>query len=361
MVSHNYASLPLGHWAGADFQGTASQYRGVGADADIPDQYRFLRGVVHLLRRRMAQLEKSGESEDGDVAIFVLKPGPPVSFPNAPREPMIDNGLTMVVGRLWLTAAAVASAHYVDLPQNVSDDELFSFVADELGLGSQPALFFDRRTVAPELRWYPCGLGDPDKVEVKPLMGDVDSDDVFAAIDKLYRECLVTPASLPLGGNVWNDASKFWPHENVESLIQSHVKITLVSRFPFCTIRHEQTQQTGRSDLEIEQTIPFSDSAFVRHAIIELKVLRSFGSKGSPVSNSEVDQWIEDGVEQAAAYRAVKSARWSTLCCFDMRRIDTGYDKCFAHVRDCASKKDVTLWRWFLYESAASYRKAMSI
>ena len=304
-------------------------------------------------------MEQSGESDEGDVAIFVLKPGPPVSFPNAPREPMIDNGLTMVVGRLWFTAAAVASAHYVDLPQDASDDGLFSFVTDELGHGSQPALFFDGRTVSPELRWYPDGLGEPDNVEVKPLMGDVNADDVAAAIDKLYLDCLVTPVSLPLGGTLWSNAASFWPREHVESVVQSHVKISLVSRFPFCTIRHEQTQQTGRSDLEIEETDPFNHNSVVRHAIIELKVLRSFGSTGSPVSNSDAKEWIEEGVRQAAAYRAVKSAGWSALCCFDMRRTDAGYDACFAHVRDSAATKEVTLWRWFLYESSYSYRRAM--
>ena len=359
MASSNYTGQGLGRWAGGDFQETVSQHRGVGADADIPDEYRFVTGVVHLLRRRMAELEKRGASDDGDVAIFVLKPGPPVTVPDASREPMVDNGRTMVVGRLWFTAAAVVSAHYVDLPRNASDDELFSFVADDLSLGSQPALFFDGRTVSSELRWYPEGLGDPDNVEVKPLTGDVTPDDVFAAVDKLYWECLVTPVSLPLGGNLWSDPSKYRPRENVESLLQSHVKISLVSRFPFCTVRHEQTQQTGRSDLEIEQADPFDRTSFIRHAIIELKVLRSYGSKGSPVSSSEVDKWIEEGVRQAAAYRAVKTARWSALCCFDMRRTDPGYEACFNHVRDCAVAKDVTLWRWFLYESSASYRQAM--
>ena len=359
MASHNDTSLALGRWAGADFQGTASQHRGVGADSDLPKEYRFVRGVVHLLRRRRAQLEQSGESDEGDVAIFVLKPGSPVSFPNAPREPMIDNGLTMVVGRLWCTAAAVASAHYVELPQDASDDELFAFVTEELGLGSRPALFFDRRTVAPELRWYPDGLGDPDNVEVKPLMGDVSAGAVSEAIDKLYLECLVTPVSLPLGGALWNNVANFWPRDNVESVLQSHVKISLVSRFPFCTIRHEQTQQTGRNDLEIEETDPFNHNSVVRHAIIELKVLRSFGSKGSPVSNSDAKKWIEEGVRQAAAYRAVKSVGWSALCCFDMRRADAGYEACFAHVRDGAATKEVTLWRWFLYESSGSYRRAM--
>ena len=359
MVSHNYPRAALGRWTDADFQTTATEHRGVGADTDIPDEYRFLRGVVHLLRRRMAQLRNSGEAENPDVAIFVLKPGPPPSFPDAAREPMIDNGLTMVVGRLWFAAATVASAHYVDLPRNVDDDGLFRFVSDELSLGSQPTLFFDGRIVSPELRWYPAGLGDPNNVEVKPLEGDVSADEVFVAIDNLYRECLVTPGSLPSGGTLWKDASRFHPRDNAESIVQSHLKTCLVSRFPYCTIRHEQTQQAGRDDLEIEQSDPFNDNAFIRHAIIELTILRSYRSTGSTVSNSENKGYIDEGVRQVAAYRAVKSARWSALSCFDMRTTDAGDNACFAHVHNLASTNGVILWRWFLYESSKSYREAM--
>ena len=142
-------------------------------------------------------------------------------------------------------------------------------------------------------------------------------------------------------------------------MVQAHVKISLVSRFPFCTIRHEQSQQTGRNDLEIEEADPFDNNSVVRHAIIELKVLRSFRSTGTPVPEADADESIKEGIQQAAAYRAVKSAHWSALSCFDMRSNDAGYDACFSHVKEYASKKDVVLWRWFLYESSASYRKAM--
>ena len=209
MASQNYNSPTLGPWSGADFEETASHHRGVGADSDLPDEYRFLRGVVHLLRKRMAQSDNSAVEEDGNVAIFVLKPGPPASSPNAPREPMIDSGRKIVVGKLWFVAASVASAHYVDLPQDVSDDVLFSFVTDQHCLGSQPALFFEGRTPSPQLRWYPNGLGNPDNVVVKPLVGNVSTDEVFAAINRLYQECLVTPVSLPLGGTLWTNSAAF--------------------------------------------------------------------------------------------------------------------------------------------------------
>ena len=349
----------LGTWADGNFEATVSQYGGIGANADVPDEIRFMAGVAQLLQRRKAESNARGELSDDDIAIFVLKPVPPNSVAHALRVPMLDNGLTMVGGRLWFTAAAVVSAHYVELPQDSKDADRFSYVVDQLNLGSQPTLIFDPRTSSPQLRWYPKGLGNPDIVELKPLTGDVSPEAVYETIDRLYMHCLVTPTSLPYGGNLWNDAAKCWPQESAEALVQSHLKIALVSTFPFCTVRHEQTQQTGRNDLEIEEPDPLDRSHVTRHATIELKVLRSFGSTGLAVSDARIDEWIEEGVLQAWAYRENKSAQWSALCCFDMRKEDPGNQACFAHVLQDAATKEINLWRWFLYSSSANYREAM--
>ena len=354
MANNSDPSNPLGRWAGGDFKATVSQYGGIGGDADFSEEIRFVTGVVQLLRRRMTEAE---ESDDSDIAIFVLKPSPPDSIPNALRVPMLDNGRTMVNGRLWFTAAPVVSAHYVELPQGFNDDERFAYVADNLDLGSQPTLIFDPRTKSPQLRWYPEGLGQPNNVEFMPLAGNVDPEDVFNAIDQLYRECFVTPSGLPQGVNLWRNANGYWPQENAEALIQSHLKAGIVLRFPYCKVRHEQPQQAGRSDLEIGQPDPFDRSVVTQHAVIELKVLRSFGSTGLTVSDSQTKEWIQEGVQQAAAYRDEKSARWSALCCFDMRRHDAGDNECFAHVQGLATTLDVMLRRWFLYASSAAYRR----
>ena len=271
---------------------------------------------------------------------------------------MVDNGRTMVVGRLWFTAAAVVSAHYVELPNDTDDDGRFSYVANDLDLGSQPTLIFDPRTVSPLLRWYPEGLSQPDNVELKPLAGDVNPNDVFDAIDLLYQECFVTPISLPQGINLWCEAGRHWPRRDAEALVQSLLKAGLVLRFPHCTVRHEQTQQAGRTDLEIEQSDPLDNTVVRRQAIIELKVLRGFGSKGATVSEAYTREWIQKGVQQAAAYRANKNARWSALCCFDMRVDDAGDTACFTHVIEDATRLEVRLKRWFLYASSEDYRVA---
>ena len=324
-----------------------------------PMRPRFLTGVVQILRRRVAESEAKGESDENDIAIFVLQPDPPEDIPNSLRVPMLDNGLTVVVGRLWVTAPAAISARYVDLPQDTNDDGRFSYVTKELALGSRPTLVFDPRTKSPELRWYREGLGNPDRVEVMPLRGGVSPNDIFDAIDWIYKTSFITPAAMSPPSLLWTSASKNWPHQNAEALIQGLLTVGLATKFPYCTVRQEQPQIAGRTDLEIEEPNPLDRSIITRHAILELKVLRSFRSTGTTVTDSDVRKWIREGVEQAAAYRTDKNPRWSVLCCFDMRKEDEGDTACFTHVQECASALDIMLKRWFLYSNYPDYRKAL--
>ena len=348
----------IGSWTGGDFEGTVARYAGIGDDTDISDESRFVSGVVQLLIKRTAELDARGESENTDIAIFVLRSIPPDSVSEARRVPMFDNGRTVVVGRLWFTSAPVASAKYVSLPADDDDDARFSFVTDELELGSQPTLIFDPRTSTPELRWYPYGLGQADNYELMPLSGNVNPQDVFEAIDHLYRECFVTPGSLPLVQLLWQEPDRHWPNRLAEKMLQSHLKSGLVLRFPYCKVRHEQTQTSGRTDLEIEQPHHPDRSTVTRHGIMELKVLSSYGSTGSTVSDVESERKIVEGVQQAAAYRNDKESRWTSLCCFDMREVNIGDSQCFAHVREFADDQAVELRRWFIYANSALYREA---
>ena len=359
MANDNDTSTELGRWEGGDFEATVSLSGGVGFGADLPEVNRFVTGVVQLLRRRAAELERSCESDDVDIAVFVLKSLPPDSITNAQREPMFDSGLIKVNGRLWFTTASVASGYYVNLPQG-SDNERFSYVANVPGLGTQPTLLFEPRTMAPELRWYPEGLGKPEKRELLPLEGVVEPGDVLSAIDQVYKQCFIVPGGLPQGVSLWHDSSRYWPLEDAESQVQSYLKVGLAMKFPYCTIRHEQTHLTGRTDLEIEQQDTLDRSVYVRHAVLELKVLRSFWSTGSTVSDTKTKEWISEGVRQAAAYCSENGFQWSALCCFDMRENDVGDGASFAHVRERADSLDVMLKRWFLYASAAELRRAVT-
>ncbi len=350
------SSVSLGTWEGDDFRSTAWRTAGIGVNADLPDESRFPSEVVKLLNKRSMELERRGEQEDDDLAIFLLAPEPPETHANASWEPMLDNGRSKLIGRLWFTPAAVISAHWIPLPDG-SDEVRFRYVTDELKLPTRPALIYEARTTPPTLRWYPCGLGQQDNVEPVALSGPVDPEDVFETINRIYHQCLKTPGSMISSGNLWFDARKHRASNRAEKTVQEQLKAGLAARFGYCDIRHEQTQPGGRTDLEIEERNLNDQGTIERHAVIELKVLRSYGQKGKSVSQNQIDRLIEIGVDQAAVYRNEKSFNWSALCCFDMRRDNDGDHACFEHVDAHARELQVELRRWFLFASAMAYRR----
>ena len=115
-------------------------------------------------------------------------------------------------------------------------------MTDVLKLGSRPTVVFDPRPSVSQLRWYVKGLERPDDVELKALTGEVLPSDVFEAMDVLYQACFIAPSGLPQGVNLWADSTRHWPRHDAETLIQSHLKAGLSLRFPYCTVRHEQSQ-----------------------------------------------------------------------------------------------------------------------
>ena len=347
----------LGPWADADLGGTARANVGIGADSDLPTSVRFIRNVAMLIRRRLAL--DSGHADPARPGVFLLEPVPRPGKSGAmpQRVPMLDNGLTALAGRLWFVSAVVVTGNYVEL-EDCDDAELFRIITDDLHLGQVPAVVFDPRTPVPEVRFYPNGLQNAeDCTLVTVATGDVSLDRIFDAIDLVHKNCLVTPEAQPKAGNLWEDKGKWWASSEAEDMIQVNIKAGLAAAFPTCTVRHEQVQVSGRLDLEIEESDAVDRSQVTRHAVLELKVLRSYRSTGTTVAESETLNWVEEGVKQAAAYRNDRGARQAALCCFDMRQHDTG-EKCFEHIREQAVRLSVILKRWFLYATSSQYRDA---
>ena len=354
-TSENLAGL--GNWREGDFDATYSETRGIGVDSDLPEELRFMAGVAHVLRRRIAAGDSQDDADPLDIAIFVLNPPMVDVLAGAMRFPMFDNGKASVTGQVWLTTPAVISARCLDLPAG-TDDDRFQFVCEELDLGSLPTIIWDSRSAVDSFRWYRNGLAEPEHVELKPLSGTISPQVVYAKIDHLARECFMTPTGMPAGTGLWKNAGRYWPQERAESLIQSHLRIGLMGSFPYCTVRHEQTQTAGRTDLEIEQCSSRDRSEVTYHCVLELKVLRSYRATGTVVSTQDTNTWFDEGVKQAALYRRHKGSRWSALCCFDMRAIDQSDSACFDHVSEEAATLSVELWRWKLYGSPKDYRRA---
>jgi hypothetical protein len=355
MAGNNSVPAPIGPWTNDNLQATAQASAGVGAEDGLPDQVRFLANVAKHIRRRVAQ---PGAQNDPVIpAVFLLRPNPNgLNLPTPPkRVPMLDNGLTPLAGRLWMLGAGPASGHYSDYTF-VDDDGLFNLIIEGLAQGSCPAMLFDPRPTVPEVRFYPQGLAKPDEYQSISIATEtIDLTRVLDAVDVIYKASLITPEAQPPGGGLWQDQQKWWPKQNAEALVQLNLKAGLAGAFPTCTIRHEQTMPEGRLDLEIEQSDPVDRSKVTRHAILELKVLRSFGETGTAYSVAFTEAWVESGIEQAAAYRDSKGAKWSALFCFDMRK-DISDQACFNHVLQKAASLQVALRCWHLFATSKLYR-----
>jgi hypothetical protein len=220
-----------------------------------------------------------------------------------------------------------------------------------------PAIVFDPRTTVPTVRLYPNGLADAETYDAVGIAGsDVSFQLIYDAIDKVYHHCLVTPEAQARAGKLWVNGDKWWPSPQAEDVVQLYLRAGLTTAFPTCTVRHEQTDVSGRLDLEIEESDALDRSKVTRHAVLELKVLRSFRSTGTVVSVNETLEWVESGVKQAASYRDERGALAAALCCFDMRNLHNG-EQCFDHVRDLAITLTVDLKHWFIFGTSEQYRE----
>ena len=343
----------LGPWTGADLVATARSHTGLGIDQELPPGLRFRRNVARLLKRRQSAEDARRDS----LAVFILFPRRP-ELTTHPRIPMLDNGRTEVVGRIWFVNEAVRTGHYID---DICDDDatLFDTICTQIGLGDRPTIIFDPRLATPEIRFYPDGLSNDDTCIVHAISDtEVSPDSISRVVERIYKSSFITPDSeVPGAASVWKDSGRCWPSRNAEAVIQAHLKTGLHAHFFDCDVRHEQPSRAGRLDLEIERTDPNDHFASTRLAVIELKVLRSFSYNGRPIREGAIPRWIAKGVGQVVAYRSEWRAQMGFLMCFDMRDTDTG-EQCFSHVSALAREQSVCLSRWFLYNSSEAYREA---
>jgi len=268
------------------------------------------------------------ESE-GYLSVFLLEPSPPAGLPEVPTwHPMLDDGATMLAGGAWFVGPPVVSAKRCALPSADAAD-VFEFVKAALQCGSVPAVVLDPNGEMPEVRFYPKGLDAPDDCTVAPVLHDsVELEAILAVVERVCTSELITPDGHVNGVSIWQNRQKFYPDKQAEVRIQSYVKTGLSAAFPTCTINREQPNAMGRLDLEVEEADDALPGRFVRHAVLELKVLRSYGSTGLAVSSREIADMIGEGLVQAASYRDQRQALAGALCCFDMRTAKTG-PECF--------------------------------
>lgn len=346
---------PLGNWEGDDLKHTVHSNMGVGYDADLPPSVRFIAGVAKLLKCRKSIPEASTDPKR--PAVFLLEANARSYDPEVTPErvPMLDTGSTAVTGRLWFVSPVVVDGKYIALDNN-DDGAIFRMVTDVLKLGSVPAIIYDPRNQTASIRYYPRGLCEAENLSIINIYSTVSLQEIYGAIDQIYQQCLITPEAQDRVGKLWKDNDKWWPSREAEGIVQMYLRAGLTTAFPTCIVRHEQTGVAGRLDLLITESDPQQRSNILHHAVLELKVLRSFRSTGTEVSLEETLDWIKSGVEQAASYRDDFQAKVSCLCCFDMRKNHSG-EQCFEQVRDRANHLRVELKLWFIFSSSNEYRK----
>lgn len=344
-------------WDDEALRSTIADSASEGDDAHLPDAIRFLRNVSKLVRRRATRDVQAPEP----IAVFLLCPGGPDPSLNVTvtRAPMLSSGSTAVEGSIWIVGPMASWGQGVSTV-SATDDEIFRIVTDDLGLGDAPAIVYDPRTVPFEVRHYPAGLANIDNCAVRPaLFRKISIDEVLDAVSIVHANQLVTPNAQNTFLKLWQNAKLFRPKKDAELRVQAYLQTALGSTFPTCRVLPEQMRPGGRSDLELEEKDPNNPGGFVRHALLELKVLRSFGSTGISYSETKTKEWVSDGVRQAHVYRDERGTIASALCCFDMR-VDPDLTGCFSHVKAIAKKKAVTLRAWPIYPSAKAYQKAIS-
>ena len=346
------ATPNLGAWTPEELNPTLRDSSGAGADTDAPAETRFVRGVVRVVRSMHSQ----GRTYDPTttLAVFLLQPHCPTST-SLHFEPMFDTGRAQISGMIWFVSAPVVSAKGLPLKTNEAG-AAFIEVTNDLQLGHVPAVVLNSQHGTLVLRYYPQGLGIPDVCEGLEFgTTKIEIAEIEHVIQRLYEQSLRTPESQPPGIKLWKDAARFVPVEDAEARIQALLKAAFLGAFKTCKVYHEVTGNNGRADLHIEEQDTLDPSRTRHLAVLELKVLKSYFSKGTSAPSQE--SWVQKGVLQAGAYKNERGYIVAACCCFDMRKEDDK-GKCVESVATIAKEQTVTVHRWFLYASSESWRAA---
>lgn len=345
-----------GRYADEALAATLNANLGVGADSALAPRLRFERAVAILAKRRFSQ---RSEPPAVHPVIFIQQPQGAIADAARAvvRVPMIDNGLTPIGGHFWLMNAAGTEATGFELSSSDTDIGLFDLIRGDASLRDRPTVVIETRGGLFEMRSYPGGLADADQVGVTDLTKkSISPQEVKAVLEEIWKKSLCTPTAMtsPKTGP-WKSASSYYPHSDAEVRIQTILESGLKEHFKGFEVRHEQTQVTGRLDLEIEEPHEMDESTVTRHMLLELKVVRDFTESGGKYANSTNLDTIREGVDQARAYRDERKVRAAALCCYDMRKEFRG-DAAFDHVREEAKDWSVELWLWHLFGEPSQYR-----
>lgn len=344
----------LGAWGGDRAALEGAPVSGRGHDADAPDAVRFGRSVLSLIRRRERNANATFERE----AVFVLVPR--AGFETLPdgcrRAPLLHNGHNEITGQIHFVNPA-SNGHSLDCSGDAA--AMFAMVTSS-GYGAHPTLVYSPKKGTSTMSWFPKGVDDAANVELWEVAEtDPTAEQITQVINAVHKGELITPDQTQPAFRMWESAPQGRAKEDAEARVQHIVRMALLGAFRHCSVRPEQPGKDGRTDLEIVQDQDRSPEQVVHHAVLELKVLREYGSTGDKYSDAKIATHMNDGLEQAYSYGKLRSFRLSMLCCFDMRAANDGPDKVFAPLTVKATALGVQLRHWFLYRSSEHRRECL--
>lgn len=346
-----------GLWSDDSLIETVSGYVGNGYDQNLPPFRQFCHAAAKIIQRRRARAD--GTLLEGAV-IFVMEGI--VQLSDLPKEsrPLFNHGVASIGGRVWTGSSRLATATGVVMPQGDAADRI-QFVVEKLGMGARPAIYYDPSEEEGIMRAYPSGLVEPENCEDLSLnSAELTIEHLKRLLDHAHAKLLVSPSGSNLARNLWSDRQAVVPIGEAEKGVQDilHVALTSGLRFGSIAVRPEGSSEMGRYDFFLEEQDPLDASTWTHHAIIELKVVKSFSESGGLVAHSKNVIAVSDGLTQAAAYRDSHYCRFAALCCYDMR---TAPDPAgaVAHELTRAQSLDVAMWSWPLYPSAKLAREAL--
>jgi hypothetical protein len=313
-----------------------------GADSNLPDEARFVRRVREVVS---SAIERHGALSTS--ALYVLAPSSEDRLAGiAESHKRIHTGEIDPSGHIWFVGAAAKSAFSIPLDGRSTDGALEYCI--ELGFGESPCVFCDTAATPPTFAWYPSGLSEPDDVIEGPLTrtSRPTLEELLEVVDRVHRTRLMTSFNQGEDTSLWADSDHHFAHKRAEKRVQDALLLGIGGAFgPPYIVEQERPGNSGRFDIGFRESAGGGTTTL--HAILELKVARSFGSTGKSVSEARTEAHIIDGVEQAYAYAYEHEARDKACLVFDLRTTDAQIPPELAEARAATLSVLLRFWRCF--------------
>lgn len=344
----------LGKWAPGAIEATVNASTSNRYYAGLDPLTQFAHSVAKLLAVRRA---RSPSTLNVMPSVYMLGTAPSTAAAFK-RQPTFSSGGVEVAGHAWFGPESLSTSRGTQLP-GADADENFQFIETTLASGTVPAIYYDGSADPHVMRLYPRGVGCDDVCDVVTISGaTLTKEGLKDVLDEAHQRALITPTACGAASRLWQDSVKAFPAKESEKVIQEILENVLALALGAVRVKRELTGVAGRFDLGLSEQDPVDPAVWTNHALLELKIVKTFTNSGGKVPAAANRQAISKGLDQASSYRKEHGFRLSALCCFDMQKKHT-LQQSFKHEKDRAKRLQVELWSWPLFPTTAAYRASV--